>query len=234
MKPLPYVEPLGRVKLNLVKAYDKRLILKASAKNKDDNPVLYIDLEHPRDDFTQMKETELHLGISANFRVEPQHDSSVKPHIDIYIPKSEIHSFLRSIIQANLIRRSGGRGTATTGFEGNLGASLLASNRPAPAPAPQAPAQSAGRVGSRERPSSAGSNPALDQRTYGEESSAKPAVPGEAEAGQEAPVEAGPGAAGASSSHGRSAGGGRALFQPFNSVDSKPPCPGPQPATKVR
>lgn len=88
-KELHRVEPLGRVKVNFVKAYDKRSILKASARNEGDNPELFIDLEHPQPSFTEMDSPELHLGISANFRFEPQRDSSVKPHIDIYVPASE-------------------------------------------------------------------------------------------------------------------------------------------------
>lgn len=103
-KALPRVEPLGRVRLNFVKVYDKRLILKASGSNPDDNPELFIDLEHPRSESTQQNGPELHLGISANFRLESQRNSAVKPHIDFYIPASEIHAFLQAIIQANLRR----------------------------------------------------------------------------------------------------------------------------------
>lgn len=112
-KALPYVEPLGCVRLNFVKVYDKRLILKASGSNPGDNPELFIDLEHPRPESTQQNGPELHLGISANFRLESQRDSAVKPHLDIYIPASEIHAFLQAIIQANL--RRGNRPQAPVG-----------------------------------------------------------------------------------------------------------------------
>lgn len=104
MKPLPLVEPLGRVRLNFVKAYDKRNILKASARNEGDNPELFIDLEHPVEGFTEMKETELHLGISANFHLEPQKNSAVKPHIDLFVPASEIPNLLNALVRANLRR----------------------------------------------------------------------------------------------------------------------------------
>ena len=112
-KALPHVEPLGRVRLNFVKVYDKRLILKASGSNPGDNPELFIDLEHPRPESTQQNGPELHLGVSANFRLEPQKNSRVKPHIDLYIPESEIHKLLQSIIQANL--RRGNRPQAPVG-----------------------------------------------------------------------------------------------------------------------
>lgn len=102
---LPHVEPLGRIPLNFVKVYapEHGVVLKAHRGN-GDNPELYIDLEHPRPEFEQQNGPELHLGISAKFRVEPLRNSKVKPHIDAYLAESEIHRFLQSIIQANLRR----------------------------------------------------------------------------------------------------------------------------------
>lgn len=96
---LPHVEPLGYVKLNFVKAYVRGGggMLNAHRDTGGD-PVLYIDLEH------SPHGTELHLGVSGNFSVSPERPSSVKPHIDIYIPQSQIHKFLQSIILANLRR----------------------------------------------------------------------------------------------------------------------------------
>ena len=88
-KPLPRVKPLGSVPVSFVKVYGGNLILKASSKNDGDNPLLFLDLEHPRPNFGQMDGSELHLGVAAKFRLEPQRDSSVKPHIDIYVPASE-------------------------------------------------------------------------------------------------------------------------------------------------
>jgi len=104
--PLPHVEPLGRVRVNFVKVYDKRLIMKASAKNDGDNPELFLDLEHPRPEFEQQDGVELHLGVSANFRLEQRRDSSVKPHIDVYLPLSEIPKLLQALVRANLRSRS--------------------------------------------------------------------------------------------------------------------------------
>ncbi len=89
-KPLPRIQPLGHVPINFVKVYDKRLILKAAAANDGDDPELFIDLESPRPEYTQQNGLELHLGVSANFWVESRRNSQVKPHIDIYIPASEI------------------------------------------------------------------------------------------------------------------------------------------------
>lgn len=96
-KPLPYVQHLCRIPLNFVKVYDKRLILKASAANDGDNPELFIDLEHPHPEFIQQNGAEIHLGVSANFRLEPQRNSVVKPHVDIYIPISEVGKLIEAL-----------------------------------------------------------------------------------------------------------------------------------------
>lgn len=79
LKPLPRVEPLGRLKVNFVKVYSPQLMMKAHEKNHNDNPELFVDIEGE----------EIHLGVSAKFRFEPQRESQVKPHIDIYIPITE-------------------------------------------------------------------------------------------------------------------------------------------------
>jgi len=82
-KELPRVEPLGRIRINFVKIYSRDLVMKAHADN-GDKPELFIDLEHAG------RGGELHFGISADFRFEPWRYTEVKPHIDIYIPASEI------------------------------------------------------------------------------------------------------------------------------------------------
>lgn len=89
-KQLPRVEPLGHIPINFVKVYGRELIMKASAKNDNVSPTLFLDLERPRPEFGQMDGPELHLGVSASFRSEDVRPSGVKPHIDIYIPASEI------------------------------------------------------------------------------------------------------------------------------------------------
>jgi len=95
---LPHVEPLGYAKLNFVKVDVRGGGMLNAHRDTGGDPVLYVDLEH------SPHGTELHFGASGNFSLSPERPSSVKPHIDIYIPESEIHRLLQSIIQANLRR----------------------------------------------------------------------------------------------------------------------------------
>jgi len=104
-KALPRIRFLGRFPINFVKVYDSRLILKASAANGGDNPELFLDLESPQPSFTQQNCAELHLGIAANFRLEQSRNSAVKPHIDIYLPASEIPRLLKALGRAEGDRR---------------------------------------------------------------------------------------------------------------------------------
>lgn len=102
MKPLPRVQPLGRVRLNFVKVYapNQGVVLKAHRDN--GGCELFLDLE----DSDRPEGVELHLGIAGSFRPEPLRNSEVKDHIDIYIPRSEVSNLLRALTQANL--RKGG------------------------------------------------------------------------------------------------------------------------------
>ncbi len=85
--PLPHVQHLCRIPVNFVKCYDQRFLLKAA---REDQPELFVDLETPRPDFQEQNGAELHLGVSGQFRLEARRNSAVKPHLDIYIPISEV------------------------------------------------------------------------------------------------------------------------------------------------
>ena len=108
---IPKMIPLGRLKANFVKVYDDRCMLAAGPTQA---PVVFIDLELPQPEYQQQKETEIHIGISANFQLGSRKDSGVKPHIDIYLPLSEIGK-LEEIIGS--LRSSDLTGEKTRGFE---------------------------------------------------------------------------------------------------------------------
>ncbi len=62
-KPLPRVQPLGRIPINFVKVYGAftkypdNLVLKASAQNRGDDPELFIDIERPMPEFKSQPTT---------------------------------------------------------------------------------------------------------------------------------------------------------------------------------
>lgn len=100
MKPLPRIQPLGRVDgipINYVKVYAPKqgVVLKAHHEN-NDGCRLFIDLE----DSGRNEGIELHLGVGGNLRAESLRNSKVKPHIDVYVPRSEVISLITALYAA--------------------------------------------------------------------------------------------------------------------------------------
>ena len=99
-KPLPRMQSLGRVDgipINYVKVYAPKqgVILKAHHEN-DDGCRLFLDLE----DSGRNEGIELHLGVGGNLRPEPLRNSNVKPHIDVYVPRSEVIPLVTALYAA--------------------------------------------------------------------------------------------------------------------------------------
>jgi len=102
MTPLPRIkQELGRIPLTFFKLYLPSyhcprcglagLFVKVSA-NDGNGLTEFLDLETPRDDFSNMLGPEFHQGIQADdgFRFEPIRASRVVDHLDIYSLASEI------------------------------------------------------------------------------------------------------------------------------------------------
>lgn len=59
---------------------------------------MFVDLVTPREEYKFMKDTELHLGISGHWELEPIFDSAVKQNrIDLYLPAEHIPSFIEGL-----------------------------------------------------------------------------------------------------------------------------------------
>lgn len=98
MKELPRIKSLGRVEARFVSVLAPELgkCMKAH-RNDGDNPTLYVDLEAPRKGFKEQVEPELHLGISAQFKVASL-SPTIRPHVDIFIPLAEVRK-LRELLK---------------------------------------------------------------------------------------------------------------------------------------
>lgn len=98
MKQLPRIKSLGRIDVRFVSVLAPELGKALKAHRSDgDAPVLYVDLEAPRKGFKEQVEPELHLGISAQFKVASL-SPTIKPHVDIFIPLSEARK-LRELLK---------------------------------------------------------------------------------------------------------------------------------------
>lgn len=90
---LPFGKNYGKIDLNNATSYGNNEVLYA---DKSEKPIMFIDIEHPRKEYKVMQETELHFGISANFKVNKNYGKQVK-HIDIYFPLSQIDTLIKSL-----------------------------------------------------------------------------------------------------------------------------------------
>ena len=84
---LPIGKNLGRIDISAVRVYvpiENKGLLQCFEKS-GGKPTIWIDLENPHPEHKVMNETEVHLGITGNFEIEPLKDSRVKMgRIDIY------------------------------------------------------------------------------------------------------------------------------------------------------
>ena len=109
-QPVPYYpagQERGKMRLPIGKAFLKILLNKAKVyvnvkgcfieayRVSGGEPEMYIDLESPRPEYRVHKETELHFGIRANWRMEEIRESNVKSNrIDLYMPLNEVPNLI--------------------------------------------------------------------------------------------------------------------------------------------
>lgn len=96
---LPIGRNILRIPLEKVKVYVpiKNSMLQCF-RYKGHNPILFIDMESPRNEYKFMKDQQLHIGIKGQFETEPLFKSDVKTNrIDIYIALSEIPTLIHEL-----------------------------------------------------------------------------------------------------------------------------------------
>lgn len=102
-KKLPIGKNFGRIPINLITVYHKLPYLIISDKTRNENPLLFIDIETPdksHKTYTSKKlEKEIHFGITGNFRLISKKSDKFKPHIDIYIPISELNYLIDTLLK---------------------------------------------------------------------------------------------------------------------------------------